>query len=118
MSASASHNSSDNGSSKKSRGISGGGRAEGAALALGRIGQASSHVVDRQLREISQNLSLRHASRQVAQDVAYGNTGASNARLTKSDGRIHGDSVEKIHNCSLRQLPSAAKFRLVGPTSY
>ena len=70
MSATASHNASDSGSSKKSRGISRGGRCHGTALAFGRVGETSPDVFARQLREIGQNLRLRHATSQIAQDVA------------------------------------------------
>jgi hypothetical protein len=115
MSATALHNCSDNGSSKKSRGISRGGRCQGTALAFGRVRETSPDVVARQLREIGQHLCLRHATCQIAQDVANRNAGASNARLTKSDGRIHGDSVEQVHRRSLRQLIFPCKVRF-GPT--
>ena len=104
MSATASHNASDSGSSKKSRGISRSWRGEGTALPFGRVGETSPDVVARQLWEIGQNLRLGHAAGQIAQDVANRNARASNARLTKSDGRIHGDSVEQVHRRSLRQL--------------
>src|SRR5712691_1275933 len=116
MSATTSHNSSDSGSSKKSRGISRGGRRQGTALPFGRVGEASPDVVARQLREIGQNLRLRHATCQIAQNVANRNASASNARLTKSDGRIHGDSVEQIHCRSLRQLIFPLQNSVVGPT--
>jgi hypothetical protein len=101
MSATASHNSSDSGSSKRSRGISRGGRCQSTALAFGRVGETSPDVVGRQLREIGQNLRFRHATCQIAQDVANRNASASNARLTKSDGRIRSDSVEQVHCRSL-----------------
>jgi hypothetical protein len=102
MSASASHKASESGSSKKSRGISRRGRGEGTALPFGRVGETSPDVVARQLRETGQNLRLRHTARQMAHDVANRDAGASYARLSKSDGRIHSDSVEQIHRRSLR----------------
>src|SRR6059036_2105889 len=86
MTATALHNCSDSGSSKKSRGISRGGRCQGTALAFGRVRETSPDVVARQLREIGQNLRLRHATCQIAQNVANRNASASNARLTKADG--------------------------------
>jgi hypothetical protein len=70
MSATAWHNFSDNGSSNKSRTISRRGRTDGPALALGRVGEASSDVVARQLRKIRQDLGLRHAPRQIPEYVA------------------------------------------------
>jgi quinohemoprotein ethanol dehydrogenase len=50
--ATASHNASESGSSKRRRGISRGGRCEGTALAFGCVGETSLHVVARQLRNI------------------------------------------------------------------
>ena len=87
--------------SKKSRGILRRGCADGTALALSGVGQTSPHVVAGQLREIGQKLRFRHAARQIAEDVANRNTGASHARLPKSDGRIRSDSVEEVHRGSL-----------------
>ena len=98
MSATASHNASDSGSSKKSRGISRRGRCDGPALAFGGVGETSPDVVARHLRKIGQNLRLRHATRQIAQDVANRDARASNARLTKSDGRIRSDSSVDTQN--------------------
>ena len=72
------------------------------ALPFGGVGEASADVVARQLGEIRQNLRLRHAARQIAEDIANRNAGTSNARLAKSDGRIHSDSVEQVHHGSLR----------------
>ena len=117
MSARVLHNSSERGSSKNSRTMSGRGRGQGAPLALGRrVCKTSPDVVGRQLRKISQDLALRHASCQVAQYVTDGDAGAPNARLAKSDGRINRDSVDQVHGGSLRHLPSASKLRFVGPT--
>ena len=48
--------------------------------------------------------------RQIAQDVANRDARASNARLTKSDGRIRSDSVEQVHRRSLPVDLSLAKF--------
>jgi hypothetical protein len=70
MSPSVLHNASDRGSSKKSRGISRSGRADGAALALSGVGETSPHVVARQLREIGYNLRFRHTARQIVEDIA------------------------------------------------
>src|SRR6266851_477837 len=115
MSATASHNFSDSGSSKKSRGISRGGRNQRTALAFCGVGETSPDVVARQLRKIGKDLRLRHAAGQTPQDVAYGNAGAANARLTKSDGRIHADSVQQVHRRSLRQLICPWQKSIFGP---
>jgi hypothetical protein len=77
------------------------GRAQRAALALGRVGQAGPDVVKGELWKIGQNLFRGHAPGQVPQYIADGNTSAPYTRLAESDGRIRDDSLEPLHDRSL-----------------
>jgi hypothetical protein len=94
MSATALHKSSDSCSSKSSRSISRRRGTDGPTLTFSRVGEAGPNVVRRQLWKTSQNLGFRHAARQIAEHVANGNPGTSNARFPESNVRIGDDAVE------------------------
>src|SRR5687767_14397416 len=97
---------------KSSRATLRGRCAHGTAFAFGRVGEARSDVLARELWEIVQYLVLRHTAREVSQHVTDGDTSASDTRLSESDVGIHRDALEQVHCRSLRQSPAAAKHRL------
>jgi hypothetical protein len=102
MSASDSHSSSASGSSKSSRVISCGRRADRASFAFRRVGEACPNILARQLREVAQDLVLGHSAGEVSQHVANRDPGSTDAWLPKSDACVYCDSLEQIHGRSLR----------------
>jgi len=79
---------------------------QGATLSLGGVGEAGSDVVSLDLREVRQDLSLGHARRKPAEDVADGNPRATDAWLAKADLRIHDDPLEETHKRKYSLTPA------------
>jgi hypothetical protein len=90
---------------------------QSAPLAFGRVGKTCPDVLARELREIPKNLVLRHASGKVPEDVADGDAGTTDARLSEPDGRVQSNALEQLHGCSLRHLTLTAKRYGLGSTS-
>ena len=68
-----------------------------ATLPLGRVGQARPNVILGQLREVSQQIALCHASGQVAENIPDRDPGPTHAGLTESNVGIDADPVQWTH---------------------
>lgn len=68
------------------------------------ISKTGLYVLGRQVRKIQQNLLLRHAGRQVFEDVVHGNPHAAYAGLATAFSRFNGDNVPIIHGATSRVI--------------
>ena len=67
------------------------------AFTVGGIGQASLYVLAGQIREVNQNLLLRHPRGEVRQDVIDGHSQSADARLAATLSRLNRDDVSIVH---------------------
>src|SRR5436190_21642196 len=74
------------------------------AFALGGEFQAASDIFTSQLREIRNDLRLRHARRQIGKHIAHGKARAAHARLTEAHLRINDYAITVFH---VRQIAGA-----------
>ena len=83
------------------------------AFALGRIRQARSEVVARQLRELFEQLILRGATGQIPEDIPDRDASAPDAGLPEPDGGIDADALEEAHvrKCTAAEAKTAKLMR-------
>src|SRR5512135_615017 len=67
------------------------------ALAIGREGEASPNVLPRQLREVFEDFSLRHARSQVFEHIVNRDAKPANARLAAALARLDSDDIAVVH---------------------
>lgn len=67
------------------------------AFTVGGIGQASLYVLAGQIREVNQNLLLRHPRGEVRQDLIDGHSQSADARLAATLSRLNRDDVSIVH---------------------
>jgi len=112
MFASIEHRRADSCSSKRRRtSASGRGYRQGATLTLGGVGEASPHVVARQLGKLRHDLVLGHARREIAEDVTDGDPRATDTRLAEANGRIDGDPLEEIRDAGIAPVGCSMRGR-------
>jgi len=80
--------------------------AQGPPLTLGCVGQTGSDVISGELWKISQNFVFGHPASQIFQNITDGNARTPDARLSKANGRIHGDPLEQLHGRNIPRLSS------------
>src|ERR1035437_531987 len=73
------------------------------------VREAGPDVLGCQIREILQNLLLRHSGSEVVQHVIHGHPHPTNARLAAAFPQFNGDNVPIIHGATSRVI---AAFRL------
>jgi hypothetical protein len=76
---------------------SGRGDSQRSALALGRVLQACSEVVARQLLELFEQLIPRRATGQIPEDIPDLDASSRDAGLPEPDGGIDADALEEAH---------------------